>query len=163
MKMGMKRKMGRKMGTVTIVLREVKEKNGGYSHLPIYSHLPFTRSQSESNKSSARAFSGIFLNGSPASVRLLRTNFRLCANPACRRAKNRFSFAFVAKFFREISRMVSTAESTFGAGLNAPRGTVNSYFGTPYAFTESERMLSFFERAMRSATSFCTRSVIALG
>ena len=38
-----------------------------------------------------------------------------------------------------MSRIVKTAESTFGAGLNAPRGTVNSYLGVPKTFTDSAK------------------------
>ncbi|KKW19536.1 MAG: hypothetical protein UY63_C0011G0018 [Parcubacteria group bacterium GW2011_GWA2_51_10] len=51
------------------------------------------------------------------------------------------------------------AESTEGGGEKFPFGTFFTSRGDPYAFTESERMLSLL-LTIRLATSFCTRRTI---
>ena len=64
------------------------------------------------------------------------------------------SCAASLKFLREIFSTARMAEFTFGGGENAPAGTVLIYFCVPYALIDSDKILSFLLRAMRSATSF---------
>ena len=95
--------------------------------------------------------------------KIFRTYLRLWANPACRSAKKRRSSSCVVKFLREMPQMVSTAESTFGAGLKAPARNGKFIFWLSVCFYRKRQYGFFFARAILSATSFCTKSVIELG
>src|SRR3989344_1732885 len=124
--------------------------------------------QSSSDKSSALLFPKLQTEARLPFFRVFKfpeSFFLLWAKPVLTISQNFSSFIPLSlKVFLEIFFMAIIAESTFGLGEKYLAGTFITIFGSPYALTEIERMLSFLSLAIiLFATSFCTIKTMLSG
>src|ERR1700690_2144466 len=122
--------------------------------------------QSKRVKSSALLFPRLSnISDSPLYTffKLLESFFLLCAKPAFTISQN-FCSLIEVNIFLFILEIFIIAEFTFGIGEKYLLSTLAIIFGSPYALTDIDRMLSLLSLAsILLATSCCTINTIISG